>query len=315
LGSPHGLERSVSLGIVSVTGRHLADMGKMVSPYNTWIQTDAAINLGNSGGPLVNLKGEVVGVNARTMRGADNVGFAIPSDTAKDVIAAIREHGRVVRGWVGIILQETMQVTDDPSLKGVIIADVHPLSPAFGARIRPGDILLAVNGEPVHARFVEDLPAVRKRIADAIPGSTITLTVTRGGQVKDFELVAEEKSDLEGEQVELAEWGFSVSELTPGAIRRARLPSKDGVLVSGAQRGGIADNSGLDPNDILLTVDGQKITDLASFKRMYDDVVASEKRLTLLEVKDGTRALTRYVLVKQEKQGGAGESATAEPNP
>ena len=297
LGSPHGLERSVSLGIVSVTDRYLQDRGEMVSPYNTWIQTDAAINPGNSGGPLVNLKGEVVGVNARRLTSADNVGFAIPIDIAREVVDAIIADGRVARSWIGITLQEMTQKTDDPSQKGVVIADVDPLSPAFEQRIRPGDILVAVGGEPVDARFVEDLPRIRKRIADFAVGDEITLTVSRGDQRLDIAVQSEEKGRLKGDETELKEWGFTVSELTDSIVRRARLQSRQGVYVSGTRPGGIAANAGLRRGDIIQRVDYEDVANMNAFERMYSGVVENKKRLILLHVKRG--ALTMFILAKQ----------------
>lgn len=297
MGSPHGLERSVSMGIVSVTDRFLDDAGEMVSPYNTWIQTDAAINPGNSGGPLVNVRGEVIGVNARRLSRADNVGFAIPIDVAKEVVDAIIADGRVRRSWIGITLQEMTQKTDDPSQPGVVIADVYPLSPAFEAQILPGDVLLAVDDEPVNARYVEDLPAVRKMIADKEVDQTITLTVGRGDDVAEIEVITEEQGQLKGDEIELKEWGFTVAELTPGIVRRARLESRKGVYVSGQQVGGIAANAGLRSGDIILKVDGAEVENLDQFTRLYNGLLEQQKKLVLLDVKRG--ALSRFVLVKQ----------------
>ena len=303
LGSPHGLARSVSMGIISVTDRHLEGGATRASPYNNWIQTDAAINPGNSGGPLVNLRGEVVGVNSRMLRGAENVGFAIPADVAREVVAAIIEKGRVQRAWLGVSLQEMRAKTDDTSVRGVIIADVNPLSPAREAGVRPGDVLVAVNGTPTHARFEEDLPAVRKCIADLPVGEAATLTVLRGEENLDIEVAAEEQSNIRGSQAEFEEWGFTAAELTPEIVRRAQLPSRQGVLISGVQEGGIAMNARLRPGDIVLTVDEEAVESLDHFVRTYKGLVESKKRLTLLEVKQN--ALTRFVLVKQEQDAEA----------
>lgn len=304
-GSPHGLARSVSLGIVSVTDRYLEGRGPRVSPYNTWIQTDAAINPGNSGGPLVNLRGRVVGVNARKLGGADNVGFAIPVDIARQVVDDIIENGRVIRSWIGLNIQAMTSLTDDPSQQGVLIGDIDPLSPGEEAQIRPGDILLAVNGEPVNARFVEDLPAVRKRIADLPVGSSAELVLKRGEGTVTISVPTEEKRSLKGDQSEFEEWGFTVSELTPDVVRRARLQSMQGALVSGVQVGGIASNGGLQQGDIILKIDDEPVVSMAGFRQQYEAVVEAEKPLVLLLVK--RRALTRFVLVKQESGNGVGD--------
>ena len=148
MGSPHGLARSVSLGIVSVTDRNMDNLGSTGAPYNNWIQTDAAINPGNSGGPLVNLKGEVIGINTRKLMGADNVGFAIPIDIAKQVIAEIIKNGHVTRSDIGITFQEMMRITEDSTRKGVVIASIDPLSPSIVRIISLGLSLACAANSP-----------------------------------------------------------------------------------------------------------------------------------------------------------------------
>ena len=298
LGSPHGLARSVSLGIVSVTDRYLEGHGTRVSPYNNWIQTDAAINPGNSGGPLVNLRGEVVGVNSRMLSGAENVGFAIPINVAKEVIDAIITQGRMRRSWLGLALQEALAKTGDPEHAGVLIADVDPLSPSHDAGIQPGDLLVAINGRPINARFEEDLPAVRKSIADLPVGKETTLTVRRGKELLGITVVTEEKSELKGDEAEFEAWGFTASALTPAVVRAAQLPSRRGILISGVQVGGIASNARLQQGDIVLETDEEAVNDLAHFRQIHQRLLDTKQRLTLLVVKRG--ALTRFVLIKQD---------------
>jgi len=298
MGSPHGLARSVSLGIVSVTDRYLPEGGPLPAPYHTWIQTDAAINRGNSGGPLVNLRGEVVGVNARKQARAENIGFAIPIDAVVEVVDAIIAHGRVQRSWLGLTLQEITVKTDDVTQKGAVIADVDPLSPAYEAGLRAGDVLLTVNGQSTDARFVEDLPAVRKRIADLAVGEPATLRIARGGAELDIEVVTAEKSELRGKEVEFREWGFTATEVTPAVARVVRLETPTGIFVSGVQVGGLAGNARLKRGEIILSVDGRAVGNLAAFQRLYGELVGGKQRLVLLQVKFG--ALTRFVLLKQE---------------
>ncbi len=300
MGSPHGLSRSVSLGIISVTDRYLQD-GPSSAPFNSWIQTDAAINPGNSGGPLINLKGEVIGVNSRVLRGAENVGFAIPSNIVQEVVNDIIQFGRVQRSWVGFDLQETLARTNDATVRGVVIADVDPLSTAAEAGIVPGDLLVAVAGQPVHARFEEDLPAVRKLIADLPVGEAATFTVMRAGENVDVAITTEERADLKGEEQEFTEWAFTATELTPEIIRRAQLPARQGIFVSGSQVGGVAANARLQGGDIVLDMDGQPIMGLEDFETKYNAVVTARKPLVMLFVKRG--ALTRFVLIKQEGMG------------
>ncbi len=300
LGSPHGLARSVSLGIISVTDRYLGDQGPRSAPFNNWIQTDAAINPGNSGGPLVNLRGEVVGVNARALIGADNVGFAIPADIASEVVASIIKDGRVIRGHVGIDLQEMMAMTDDLERKGVVVADVDPLSPASEGGLQPGDILIRVNETPVNARFEEHLPVVRKLVTDLPVNEPAVLTVLRGEETMSFSIVTEELSDIRGTEREFTEWAFTAQEVTPDIARRAQLPSRMGILVSGAQPGGIASAVGLGIGDIILKIDDEEVQNLAHFHRLYQERTESNQILVLLTVKRG--ALTRFVMVRQDGQ-------------
>ncbi len=297
LGSPHGLARSVSAGIVSVTDRYLESGEDSISPFNNWIQTDAAINPGNSGGPLVNIKGEVVGINTRKLSFADNVGFAIPIDLAKEVVDQIIANGRVMRSTIGVEFQEITRKTDNPDLQGVVIADVDPLSPAHRAGLRPGDIVLAVNGTPTNARFVEDLTPVRKLIADLPVGEEVELTVMRGPQQAQARIVTEEQSQVVGEELEFKEWGLSASELTPEIVRLAQLSSNKGVVISGTQVGGLAADARLRAGDIVLLLDETEVENLADFSEKYDALVESRKNLVLFTVKSG--ALTRFVLLTQ----------------
>ncbi|MBW7866083.1 MAG: trypsin-like peptidase domain-containing protein [Candidatus Hydrogenedentes bacterium] len=306
LGSPHGLARSVSLGIISVTDRYIGDSGNMVSPFNNWIQTDAAINPGNSGGPLVNLKGEVIGVNARVLSGAENVGFAIPIDIAREVVDAIIADGRMHRGWLGVTLQEMLAKSDNPDGRGVIISDVDRLSPAMEGGLKPGDILMAVNGTPVNARHEEDLPAVRRAIAKLPVGEPATLSVERGGESLEVSVKTEENVSLRGTQAEFAEWGFTATEVTPEVARRAQLSRRTGVLVTGVNPGGRAALAGLQQGDIILTMDNAEMADLAGFRAAYQAGLEEGRRLIMLFAQRG--ALTRYVLVNAAAEPAAAQS-------
>ena len=301
MGSPHGLARSVSLGIISVPDRYLGGAEGLIAPYNNWIQTDAAINPGNSGGPLVNLRGEVIGVNSRLLSGAENVGFAIPIDVAREVIDAIIQTGRVRRSWMGLHFQEIAAKTDDPAMRGVVVADVSPLSPAQDAGVRPGDLLARINNQEVHARFEEDLPGVRKSIADLPIGKPAVLHILRGDEALDIEVVTEERPALKGSQMEFPEWGFTVAELTPELARRAQLQGRTGVLVSGSMPGSIADKAGLSQGDIILDMDQEPVHTLSEFNLAYQKRLEAKQRLVMLFVKRG--AVTRFVLINTETEG------------
>lgn len=303
LGSPHGLARSVSLGIISVVDRYLEGSSEMIAPFNTWIQTDAAINPGNSGGPLVNLRGEVVGVNARRLTNADNVGFAIPIATVHDVVESIIADGRVRRSWLGLTLQEMTRLTDDPSVRGVLVAYIDPLSPCATSGLRAGDVITALNGNPINARFVEELPYVRQAIADLPIGEPVAITLRRAnGEPQTIEATTVERSELRGQEVAFDSWGFTGAEVTPYLARRARLASTDGVLVTGTQVGLPAENAGLGSFDVILTIDDKPVKGIEDFRTHYDAVVASGQESVLLDVRNIQRnsLITRYVLVKQD---------------
>ena len=238
--------------------------------------------------------------STRKLSGADNVGFAIPIDIAREVINEIIAHGRVTRSDVGISFQEMTRITEDPTRKGVVIGDVDPLYPAFEANIKPGDILLAIDNNETNARFAEDLPAIRKRIADIPPGQEITLSILRGENILEIPLITIEKSERKGDEEELEEWGFTLSELTTPMIRRAQLSSRKGVYISGIKEGEIAARSSLRPGDIILTMDREIVENLADFKAKYEKRIENEQKLVLLTIKQG--ALTLYRLVKQDNR-------------
>mgnify|MGYP005847455579 CR=1 FL=1 len=306
-GSPHGLSRSVSMGIISMTDRNLGEEDINPAPYNNFIQTDAAINPGNSGGPLVNIRGEVIGVNARMLRGAENVGFAIPADIAREVVEAIIREGRARRSYFGIELQEMTARSMDPSRKGVLIAGVDRFSPAAEADIRPGDVLVAVNGVPVNARWREDLPAVRRRIAGLPVGEPARLSIDRNGEQREVTVTSVEKTAARGKQDAFELWGVSVAEVTQEIARRAQLARPTGVLVIGVSPGAPAGWAGLQPGDIILTMDGEPVEDFSTFRRMYDQRLEENRRQIMLFVQRG--ALTRFVLINLE------QSATDQEQP
>ncbi|HEX7325797.1 MAG TPA: trypsin-like peptidase domain-containing protein [Rhodanobacteraceae bacterium] len=178
IGNPFGIGQTVTMGIVSALGRQLS-----LSPYEDFIQTDAAINSGNSGGALVNAEGELVGINTAMLEhdtGAQGIGFAIPVRTAKRVLEQIIEHGRVVRGWLGIDVTNVIVSADSglpAAARGATVIDVYPGGPAARAGIQPGDVLLAFNGKPII-----DPTDLRTREAEMAPGSKVEISGLRNGQ-------------------------------------------------------------------------------------------------------------------------------------
>ncbi len=296
MGSPHGLSRSVSVGALSATDRYFANSNRMISPYNLWLQTDAAINPGNSGGPLVNLRGEVIGINSRAVLGANNLGFAIPINIVRDVANEIIKTGTVKRSWIGVELQDTQAVTADGDPGGVLVSSVAAGSPAEQAGIKTGDLMISFDGEPVHARFEEELPHVRLLIAKTKVGKEVTVELLRDGEKKTVQLTTAEKGKLGGVDVECPRWGFTVREVTETVAREAKLGSRRGVLVTGVQVGSPAAQGGLGSRSIVLRVDGKDIIDIEHFQKMYETSVADKKQLVMLEAKQGP--VVRFILLR-----------------
>jgi serine protease Do len=269
VGTPHGLTRTVTRGIISNPRRHFNDptgvRGYETGFFNTWLQTDAAINPGNSGGPLVTEDGRVVGINSRGYVGADNLGFAIPSSTAQEIVAGLKRDGRITRSYIGIVpgaLQDLEAFYDLALNTGMLINSVDAGSPAARAGLRAGDILLAINGQRVDGRFPEQLPPIQHRIASAAVGAALRLTVKRGQATQDHTVITEELVSRVGEEIALERWGLNVRKVSRSYARENQLPDDSGVIVIGLQRGFPAEVAGLSPGDVITKVNDQPITAL-----------------------------------------------------
>lgn len=295
MGSPFSLSRSVSLGIVSNTERVFPggfggpegdemelEAGQRTGLFTRWIQHDALISPGNSGGPLVNLGGEVVGVNEL---GGGNLSFAIPSNLALQVGRQLIDKGEVERSFLGVSLRplgsdETAELKknspgqDPKGQSGVRIAAVEVGSPAAKAGLHSGDILLSIDGEPVVGRVPEDLPLVQGDIAGRPVGSKLALTVRRDDRI--VELVAQTErleKDL-GEETSFHDWGITAREITSKMARDLRLAGQEGALVTGVRRGGPAQiaEPPIQQMDVVREVGGKKIASLADLVAAYREL-------------------------------------------
>ncbi len=190
IGNPFGLDQTVTVGVVSATGR--ADVG--IASYENFIQTDASINPGNSGGPLVNLRGEVIGINTAIVATGQGIGFAIPANMVKRVMAQLMDRGKVTRGWIGVALQpitaELAQALGVASTEGAVVARVYPGSPAAAAQLKQNDVIVKFDG-----RQVEDYHHLQRLAAEADPGKTVKLDVVRERQRRTVELKVAEAPD------------------------------------------------------------------------------------------------------------------------
>jgi len=265
IGNPFGLDRTVTVGIVSATARNRVGL----TTYENFIQTDASINPGNSGGPLLNLDGRVIGINTAIVASGQGIGFSIPINEAKMVMSQLIARGRVVRGWLGVVIQD---VTDELSSsfgvaerQGVLIADVMRGSPAETAGVRPGDVVVEFGGAPVR-----EVPDLQRRAAGVSPGQTVPLKVVRDGKplavtVLVGEMPAEEPTAVAA-QPEAERFGLQVEPLAPDAAARLGLPS-GGLLVTDVAPASPADRAGLRRADVVLEINRRPVADPVALGR------------------------------------------------
>lgn len=272
IGSPLDpeLEHTVTSGIISAKGR--SAMG--LSQYEDYIQTDAAINPGNSGGALVNIKGELIGINsaiATQTGGFMGIGFAIPVNLAQKVMTDIVEKGKVVRGWLGVYIQNvTPEIAKAMNLKtpkGVIVSKVQDNSPAAKAGLKTGDVILAYNGKTLN-NSVE----LSTWVAGTSPGTEISLKILRNGEEKTLNVKLEElnpevQQTMSGATT-YSDVGFKVSSITPELAQKYQISGKEhGVVVTDMDPNGIGAQSGIQEGDIIIKVNQKDILSLDDFNK------------------------------------------------
>jgi serine protease Do len=284
VGSPYGLSQSVTTGIISATERN----NVRINEFESFLQTDAAINPGNSGGPLVNMLGQVIGINSAIVtggRGNDGVGFAIPIDMASTVTDSLIQFGKVQRSRVGIALEPlspvfAKQVGLDPNLKGVVVGDIVPNSPAAKAGLQRGDVITGFNGGPVVG-----VPSFRLTVSSSAAGKEFSLKYWREGKEHTTTIVpapydkvvfaqekeAKEETPEAGKPVEKAtigNFGLEVQPLTAElAAHFGHAKDAKGLLISGVKPGSPAEAAGLEPGELITrVVKDRKVQTLTSVK-------------------------------------------------
>ena len=271
IGSPFGLEQTVTAGIVSAKGRVIGS-----GPYDDFIQTDASINPGNSGGPLLNMQGEVVGINTAIVASGQGIGFAIPINLARDIIVALRDEGEVTRGWLGVAIQdlsaEMAEYYNIESKKGVFVTDVFEGDPADQAGIQPRDIILAVNGEKINTS--RELTGI---IAKIPVNDSAKIRILRNGKEKTISVKIAKRPEerLAGrgrfpEQTE--EFGIRVSDLTPEIAQRFDIDESGGVIVTQVESGSKGDDADVRVGDIIKEINRQPVKNAAEYKSLLRDV-------------------------------------------
>lgn len=276
MGAPWGLSRSVSIGIVSCTRRFLPEK----SDYSLWLQTDAAISPGNSGGPLVNTDGEIVGITTLAALIGGDMGFAVPSNTVRYILSQIREYGKVNWSWTGLQLQplkdfdRNIYFEDD---EGVIVAETDPESPARRAGILARDRILAIGGRPVTAVTEEDLPAIRRRLGLLTKHEPVRIALQRNGEQRVVELTPREKGKVEGEELDCPRWDLTVKQINQFDNPELYFHRKEGVFIYGVKRPGNAASAELRTGDIILKIDGQEVRTLEDVKRIRAEALENIK--------------------------------------
>ncbi len=295
MGSPLGLARSVSLGIISSLDRYLPEdqmpAGAATGQFNTWIQTDAAINPGNSGGPLVDLDGRVIGINSRAVTVfGENVGFAIPINLVHETAEKIIHHGSPQRSWLGVNWQPLKVISDGGARgqNGILVGGVVPNSPAERAGLRAGDVLVSYDGRSVAVRYEEELPPFRKMEADTPVGKTVQLGVLRDGSSVMFSAVTVERKTAEAEDFECREWGFTVRAINDEIARARNLDQTTGVIVTGIKRGSFAAEGELVGGLVIDSIDGRPIPNLDSFRQAYASLVGEKRDRVLIVTRRGS---------------------------
>jgi serine protease Do len=298
IGNPFGLGHTVTAGIISAKGRVLG-----FGNYDDFIQTDAPINPGNSGGPLFNLKGEVVGVNTAIVAGGQGIGFAIPINMAKNVVEQIKDKGKVVRGWLGVLAQQvTPEIAESMKLKevkGALVSDVTPNGPADKAGIKRGDIIVELNGNKI-----QSVSQLTSTIALTSPGAEVKLKVIREGEEKEVTVIigelpentgtqpTEQKAQGETEQ----KLGLTVDDINSEIASRLNLEDEQGVIITNVAPGSIAADSGFMPGDVVLEINRKAIRNIDDYQGALQSLEKGKSALFL--VKRGENTI--YLAVKIE---------------
>ncbi len=289
IGSPFGLGGTVTVGVLSATSRVIG-----AGPYDAFLQTDASINSGNSGGPLFNTSGEVIGVNTAIFSpGGGNVGigFAVPTSIAQDVVQQLIDTGEVERGFIGVNLQGITDVLAralglDES-DGAIVARVEPGAPAEAAGIQEGDVILSIDG-----RTAEDPRQISRMVADIAPGSEVPMTVFRDGERIELTLTLAERNATTQMQDEGAAaggemLGLAVSPLPELVRRNLQLQEGEAIMVQNVQPGSVAAEAGIQQGDVITSAGGEKVGSAQTLSAAWSEAQKAGRPLLLHINRDG----------------------------
>jgi serine protease Do len=308
IGNPFGLGGTVTAGIVSARGR---DIGN--GPYDDFIQTDASINRGNSGGPLFNVEGEVIGINTAIFSqsgGSVGIGFAISSNLAKRVAAQLSEYGTTRRGWLGVFIQEvTPDIAGTLGLDdagGALVSSVNEKSPADMAGLEPGDVILSFDGKPIER--MRDLPRI---VAETDIGTTVKVEVFRGGkqmtvevtlgELEKAELVGLVGEEPKGDKQSFGRLGFSVEDLSAELAEKLGLDETlTGVVVTEVIDGSPAAEKGLVPGDIIRRFGQRRVESAGDLAKSIEETLeAGRAGVLLLIEREGRERFVQIGFVEE----------------
>ena len=298
IGNPFGLAHTVTAGIVSAKGRVIGS-----GPYDDYIQTDASVNPGNSGGPLFNAEGKVVGINTAIVAGGQGIGFAIPINMAKGSVAQLKESGKVTRGYLGVQIQamtsdlaKTFKLDAD---KGALVSDVVKGSPADKAGVKTGDVILEFDGKPIND--YNELP----RLVAATPvDKKSKLTVFREGKRLELPIIVAKLKDVEttesaatGDVNESQKLGMTVQELNKDLAARLGIKESKALVITEVKPGSSAEEFGVPAGAMILDINGQRPESLEKFKAIVSKIKKGDLVRLLLRLPDGS---VHYVVIKSE---------------
>ena len=295
IGSPFGLEQTVTAGIISAKGRILGS-----GPYDDFIQTDASINPGNSGGPLINMKGEVIGINTAIVASGQGIGFAIPINMAKDIVAQLQSKGEVTRGWLGVGIQDlTPELSEYYKLgdrSGVLVTHVFEGDPADKAGIKVNDLIISVDGEPVSSSR-----ELSRRIAGLGVGKRAEVVVVRKGKEKTIAIKTAKREDQEMQARAKPEsedkLGFSVQTLEPDVASRLGYDEDEkGVIVTSVQGDSKAQKAGVREGDLIKEVNRSSVKNASDFRKALDKVEKGDAIMLLIK-----RGNAGFIVVKMTR--------------
>jgi len=278
IGNPFGLGQSLTVGVISGVGR--GELG--LSTFEDYIQTDASINPGNSGGPLLNIRGEVIGINTAINPIGRGIGFAIPINMAQEVMQQLVDNGRVVRGYLGVIIQtlspELAGKFDVAENGGVLVGDILQDSPAQGAGLQRGDVILDFAGRPVHK-----MQELQRLVASTRPGTAVRLKVLRDRQEQLVSLEMGELKDSEPKAEPAgSRYGLTLDTVTRELAKQFNLKIDTGVVITNVETGSPAARDGLRKGDVVLEIERAPVSTMDAFKSVVTKLNPSDPVLLLI---------------------------------